>query len=164
MQRLGLSLVLMLTVSAALAQGVYRWTDKDGKVHYSDQPPPPTVTKNVEQKKLIGNVIDTDKLSFAAQEAVKRNPVTLYVSKDCGDFCKNGRDLLAKRGVPFSEKDAQNDPKAAEELKALAGALEVPLLVVGAQNNKGFDADAWQKLLDQGGYPRTNTATGAAAK
>ena len=30
-----------LVASGAVAQNMYKWIDSSGKVHYSDQPPPP---------------------------------------------------------------------------------------------------------------------------
>lgn len=42
MRRL-LTIVSMLALATVVQAGVTRWVDADGKVHYSDQPPPTTV-------------------------------------------------------------------------------------------------------------------------
>lgn len=39
MARLGLLLLSLLIATAGAQAAVYRWVDKDGKVHYSDKPP-----------------------------------------------------------------------------------------------------------------------------
>jgi hypothetical protein len=53
-KRLALAIAMIALVPAlAQAQSVYRWVDKSGKVHYSDQPPPEEV-KNVQQKRVGG--------------------------------------------------------------------------------------------------------------
>lgn len=38
--------------TASVQAQVYKWVDKDGKVQYSDQPPPPDATKSALQKVL----------------------------------------------------------------------------------------------------------------
>jgi hypothetical protein len=43
--------VAILLATATVAAQVYKWVDKDGKVQYSDTPPPATATKT-EAKKL----------------------------------------------------------------------------------------------------------------
>ena len=42
-----LALLLAVAASAALAQQMYRWTDKDGKVHYGPTPPQGVAAKAV---------------------------------------------------------------------------------------------------------------------
>jgi glutaredoxin len=142
-------------VLAAHAQTVYRWTDKDGKVHFSDTPPPEDA-KSASQKRVGGGgYVEDTQLPYATQIAVRRNPVTLYTGTDCGDPCMKGRELLAKRGIPFSEKDAQNNQADQEALKKLTGTLDVPVLVIGENKTKGYEESLWQSALDTAGYPRT---------
>lgn len=159
-----------LAVCAAQAQStVYRWVDKDGKVQFSDSPPP-SDAKGVSERRMGGGGADDSQLPYATQVATKRNPVTLYTGTDCGDLCTKGRDLLSRRGVPFLEKNAQTDPAAADALEKVAGARTVPVLVVGDSNIKGYDEDSWNATLDRAGYLRTRlpgqstTRTEAAPK
>ena len=147
-------LAAALVLAAHAQTSVYRWVDKDGKVHFSDTPPPEDA-KDASQKRLGGGGADDAPLPYATQVAARRNPVTLYTGTDCGDPCVKGRELLARRGIPFSEKDAQNNPADREALKKLVGALEVPALIVGEMKTKGFDEDSWNSALDSAGYPRT---------
>jgi glutaredoxin len=146
---------LLGAASCANAQtNVYRWVDKDGKVQFSDSPPPADA-KDATQKRFGGGDTDDTSLPYATQIAKRRNPVILYVSADCGDACVKGRDLLERRGVPYSERDVQASAADQEALKALVGALYVPTLVVGEAKTKGFEEDSWQSALDGAGYPRT---------
>jgi len=147
-------------LAAALAAGlgvqaqtnVYRWTDKDGKIHFSDTPPPEEA-KGVTQKRMGGGY-DQSQLPYATQVAMKRNPVTFFVSTQCGEPCAKGRALLANRGVPFSERDAQANPADAEALRKASGALVVPFLLAGDTKIKGFDEASWNAALDAAGYPQ----------
>ncbi|MGZ5078023.1 MAG: glutaredoxin family protein [Usitatibacter sp.] len=133
---------------------VYRWTDKDGKVYYSDTPPP-SDAKSSSQKRVGGGYVEQENLPYATQMAMKRNPVSLFTGADCGDPCSQGRELLSKRGIPFAERDAQGNPADAEALKKLVGGLEVSTLVIGESKIKGFESEQWQSALDGAGYPRT---------
>jgi glutaredoxin len=150
-----LAAALLVLPALALAQAsVYRWVDKDGKVHYSDTPPVEP-QKNLTQKRVGGGYGQSSQLPYATQIAMQKSPVTLYTGADCGDPCKSGRELLSKRGIPYSERDAQGNAEDAEALKKLVGSLEVPVLTVGANKVKGYEEGAWNAALDGAGYPRT---------
>ena len=146
-----LALPLLLAGTASAAE-MFRWVDADGKVHYTDAPPPPTA-KNVQQKKL-GDKAGSAQIPYVLQQAVKNFPVTLY-SNECGDACTKAKALLGKRGIPFTEKNPEKNAADAESLKKVAGGtLTVPLLLVGTSVLKGFEEDGWNSALDLAGYPK----------
>jgi len=95
-------LVALLFAAAASAQ-LYRWVDKDGKVHYTDTPPPAAAGKSAQVRSGGGNVADTSALPYATQQAVRNYPVTIYTHETCKELCAAGRKLLQSRGVPFRE-------------------------------------------------------------
>jgi hypothetical protein len=153
----------MFAVYSAQSASLYRWVDADGKVHYTDQPPPASSAKQVEEKKLGSRPADDGQLPYASRLAAKNFPVTLYNS-GCGEACTKAREHLAKRGIPFSEKDA-GTPEVQEELKKLIGGLEVPVLAVGKVTRlKGYEAGAWDTALDEAGYPKSAPAVKAKPK
>lgn len=158
MKRFHMALLCALAVLAAgLAQAqstVYRWVDKDGKVQFSDSPPPADA-KAATERRMGGGYVDESQLPYATQVAARRHPVTMYTSNECGELCSQGRALLSKRGVPFAEKNAQANPADQEALQKLTGGLGVPVLVVGEANVKGFDEASWNAALDRAGYART---------
>jgi glutaredoxin len=163
----GLSATLTVALIAACAfhaadaqTNLYRWVDKNGKVHFSDQPPPVNESKNVQQKRVQGNVIEIDKLPFATRDAMKKNPVTLYTSAQCTDLCAQSRTLLTNRGIPYTEKVVDKDPKIQAELTKVAGEMSVPALTIGGNTIKGLDTAQWNNGLDSAGYPRTNANVG----
>ena len=152
MKRWMLFPILLLACVAAQAD-FYRWVDAGGKVQYSDQPPPASI-KQFEKIKAAGGKPSDAPLPYVLQQAVKNFPVTLY-SSECGDACTRARELLAKRGVPYTEMDA-TDPAAQEELRKLTGgALEVPVLNIGSDSLRGFEEGRWNASLDAAGYPQT---------
>ena len=149
-----LALWLALATVAG-AQEIFRWVDKDGKVHYGDALPPPVEVKSSQTKKLGDSVIEQDAVPYSVSIAMKNNPVTLYANS-CGEACANAKALLAKRGIPFTEKNPQTDTDAATALKAAVGALQVPTIVIGANSLPGFEEDGWNAALNAAGYPRVN--------
>jgi glutaredoxin len=145
-------IALLALCAAAQAGQLYRWTDQEGRVHYTDQPPPKTA-KTAEAKKLGDRAPDAD-APFPLKLAVKNYPVTLY-SIDCGEVCTKAAALLNKRGVPYTERNAREDDAKEALGKLTGGKLEVPTLVVGKQVLRGFEEGAWHAALDAAGYPRT---------
>ncbi|HEX6827871.1 MAG TPA: glutaredoxin family protein [Burkholderiales bacterium] len=145
-------ITLALLALPAAAGTMYRWVDADGKVHYADTPPPATA-KDVKQQTAPGQAAESARLPYATQVAVKNFPVTLYAT-DCGEACTKGRDLLRKRGIPFTDKDPQQPAEQQELSKLLSGQLEVPVLKVGSSLNRGFSEEQWHNALDAAGYPR----------
>jgi glutaredoxin len=139
--------------AAAQGQPVYRYVDPDGRIVYSDQPPPANA-KSVEAKRLTPNLIETDRTSLTAQRAQDRFPVTLYTTA-CGELCDRAETLLNRRGVPFTTVNVA-DTNGAEKLKKLTGDMQAPVLQVGDKLMvKGFAEPQWQSLLDTAGYPKT---------
>ncbi|MEF8770734.1 MAG: glutaredoxin family protein [Candidatus Accumulibacter phosphatis] len=82
-------------------------------------------------------------------------PVTLYTTATCVEECKQARDMLNRRGIPFSEKMLKSNEESAELSKILGSEAAVPSLIVGQQTFKGLDYGAWNNLLDLAGYPKS---------
>ena len=153
---------IVVTFAAALAlcanagaqqKELYRYIDADGKVVYSDKPPPPNA-KSVQPKRIGENVIDTSEVPIAARQATERYPVTLYTF-ECGEPCQGAEALLNRRGIPFKAVNV-SDPPGAAKLMALTGSNLAPVLQVGEKMvSKGLNEQRWQAMLDEAGYPRT---------
>ena len=151
---------LYVATLAAQAQATYRWVDKDGKVHYSDQPPAPAQMKEVQKKKLGANVVETSGPSYEAQVATRKSPLTLYTSANCVQNCKIARDFLKRRGAAFAEKEIKTQEDADDFRKATGiEELSVPVLQAGNKSEKGYEENAWGALLDAAGYPRGQDTT-----
>jgi glutaredoxin len=149
---LALVLGVVSGIASAQVQQVYRYVDVDGKVVYSDKPPPPNA-KDAQAKRVTGNSIETSALSYATQQAQERYPVTLY-SFSCGVVCDSAQGTLNKRGVPHTVIDV-SAADGADKLKKLSGSLDAPALQVGDQYSVGFNEAKWQGMLTDAGYPKT---------
>ena len=149
---MALGLGLASSMAAAQIQQVYRYVDSEGKIVYTDKPPPPSA-KEAQSKRIGANSIETSQLSYATQQAQERYPVTLYTFA-CGVVCDTAQALLNKRGVPHSVVDVSLS-EGADRLKKLAGGLDAPALQVGEQYSVGFNDAKWQAMLGDAGYPAT---------
>ena len=156
MTTLARSLFLLAPLSALLAvlpvQAQYKVIGPDGRVTYTDTPPPQAngskVTKLGENPAAAAQVA----LPIELRQATQRFPVTLYTLKTC-DPCDAARSFLRQRGVPYTERlvISQEDANA---LQQLSGARDTPTLTIGAQVLRGLSTDTWGSYLDSAGYPR----------
>ncbi|MDR2016392.1 MAG: glutaredoxin family protein [Burkholderiales bacterium] len=151
LSRVALAAAVLALAFSASAQTLYRYVDADGRVVYTDKPPPPSA-KESQIKRANANFIETDKISASTRHAMGRFPVTLYAFS-CGTLCEDAEALLQKRGIPYTFVNTQ-DEEGIEKLKKLTGGLQVPVLQVGTEFVKGFSDTGWQQLLDQGGYAK----------
>lgn len=150
MTRIFFLLAIVLAAHAASGAQLYRWVDDKGRVEWRDTPPPPNA-KKVERRTVEGSVIETSTLPYSVQQAVRNFPVTLYTS-NCGESCDKARALLTRRGVPFTQKNPQDDIEGYKKLTN--GGTEVPMLYIGREQLKGYLESSWNSALDVAGYPR----------
>ena len=143
-----------LSLLSALALAQYKYVGPDGKVVYSDQPPPAN-TKGVQKTNISGNAgPSTATLPFALQAPARNFPVTLYTAGGC-EFCTTARAHLNKRGIPFTEKTITTTEDNAA-FKAATSANSLPVMLLGNGKQVGFDGDIWDAALNAAGYPTTN--------
>jgi hypothetical protein len=122
-------MVLALAACAASVQAqVYKWVDKDGKVQYSDQPPPPDAAKSALQK-----VISTSSSAPAAQsdKAAEKAP-------------DKGKEF-EKRRSESAEKQ-----KKADEASKLAGRKQESCANARA-HLKNLEVDGRLSMIDANG-------------
>ena len=164
MKKLALAAAAVLLATSAGAQ-MYRWVDKDGKVYYTDTPPP-AAAKGVQKRSAAPAATDTGPTApYAVQQAAKNAPVVVYTSSNCGQACTEGKALLVARGVPYRETPVGGDSgMSPDEFKKATGAGGVPALTVGRATTSGFEAETWHNALDAAGYPRNAPPLSAAAQ
>ena len=149
--RLAATAAALLVLAAGAAHAQFKVVGPDGKVTYTDRAPPAVEGR-------VAPVVKGDSgsgeaaLPFALRQVVTKFPVTLYTASQC-DACEQGRALLTRRGIPFSERTATT-PEDRDAWQRLVGGQEAPVLKVGAQVMRGFTSTTWDETLDLAGYPR----------
>jgi glutaredoxin len=147
-----LTLLALPTLAQSVAAGtLYRWTDADGKVHFTDQPPP-AGARNTSQKSYKGGATEKG-ASPEMQQAALKAPVTLYTTATCGVHCERAKAHLARRGIAYASKDPSASVDANEELRKGSSQARVPTLTIGSEKLEGYSESAWDAALDKAGYP-----------
>lgn len=137
------------------AQQVYRIVGPDGKVTFSDQPPPPASNAKVSAANgsSAGGAASAG-LPFELRQVATKYPVTLYTGNNCAP-CGAGRSLLISRGVPFTEKTVATNEDT-QALQRMSGDSSLPFMTIGSQQLKGFSDAEWTQFLDAAGYPASS--------
>ena len=149
---LPLSLLITLLFSANAHAQLYKWVAPDGKITYSDTPPPSSI-KKVEEKALATGP-STAGFPFELAQAVKGSPVTLYTTAKC-EACTDARNLLNTRGIPYTEKTVNSNDDIAR-LKQAGGDRQLPFATIGVQKQSGFNSELWDTALSSAGYPASS--------
>lgn len=147
---------LALVAGVAGAQ-VYRIIGPDGRVTYSDQPPPADAKGQARPGPAVAGGqggSGTASLPYELRQVTARYPVTFYSGPECAP-CGSARVFLNARGIPFTEKtvSTQDDVSA---LQRLSGNVNLPFLTIGGQQLSGYSEAEWTQFLDAAGYPRSS--------
>ncbi len=151
MKALTHTLVCLLIISAAsvasAAQKMYKWVDEQGNVTYQDRPPP-TGVQVLEEYQEPNAATEEEKATVA---------VTLYSVPIC-DACDLVRSILQKNGIPFTEKNAEQNAEVQKEIKDRAGQLGVPTLFIGERTLIGYNSVALRDELTAAGFKLEDNA------
>jgi glutaredoxin len=143
-------LTVLFAATPALAQ--YKVVGPDGRVTYTDTPPPAASGSKVTRLSDRVSVIPQVALPLELRTAASRFPVTLYTMKAC-DPCDAARQFLRQRGVPYTEKTVLTATDG-DALQRLTGGRDAPTLTIGGQVLRGLNTETWTSYLDTAGYPR----------
>lgn len=72
--------------------------------------------------------------------------IVMYTTTHC-PFCKMAKDYFNRNNVKFTEKNVENDQKAAEEMIEKSGQMGVPVIDIDGKIIVGFDKNAIEKAL-----------------
>ena len=138
---------LALLAAAAAAQGIYRWTDANGKVHYTSEPPPGARASPVRARvnSYGAPAQSRDATPKPQPQAARAGPVVMYATSWC-PYCAKARAYFARQGIAYTEYDVEKSATANAEFKRLGG-RGVPLILVGRERMNGFSEDGFGALL-----------------
>ena len=154
------ALLVLVVVAGSLAspllqaQQVYRIIGPDGKVTFSDRPPPSSVSNAKVSEANASAAVGAPSagLPYELRQVALKYPVVLYTADNCAP-CSAGRSMLTSRGIPFSEKTVTTAEDSAA-LQRLSGEASLPFLTIGSQQLKGFSGAEWTQFLNAAGYPK----------
>ena len=141
-------ILLSLILAWPAFAGVYKWTDAQGRIQYSDSPPPAAKSTQLKLQSFTGAV-------QVSQAIGADSGVTIYTTEWCG-VCKRAKAFFKQNGVQFREWDVEKTDYGAAKFKQLGGS-GVPLITVGSEKMMGFDASSfmelWKKTQSKPGIP-----------
>lgn len=146
-------LLILLLISPLLVAGeIYKWTDKNGKTHYSDKPPENQQVTEIDQALLERTA---NSVSFVTVEILpidfpvnrQANQVVMYSTQRC-KYCARARRYFSEKNIDYIEKDIQLSKKAREEYDK-AGGRGVPLIFIGKYKVTGFNKAKFAKIYEQ---------------
>jgi len=143
-----IALCALLACLPAEAQQVYRWVDGNGRVQYSDKPPPGVKAAAVQSR--INSYSGAPTVSGSASAGATRPEIKMYVTEWCG-YCKQARAYFSRQGIRHTELDVEKSAAARAEYQQLQG-RGVPVILVGTQRMNGYSEDRLAQMLKSAGY------------
>ena len=106
------SLVLLLAFNSAVAE-IFKWTDAEGRVHFTDKPPQSATTETVKLRINSFSSPSVEPFSFDETLISKRKVaqnVVMYSTTWCG-YCKQARNYFQQNNIAFAEYDVEKSDK-----------------------------------------------------
>ncbi|NNJ65293.1 MAG: glutaredoxin family protein [Xanthomonadales bacterium] len=136
-------------MASPLAAEVYKWTDENGIVHYSDQKPDDQEYTELEfsvstyESVSYGTVSTPEKATRPAKSARKKR-VVMFSASWCG-VCKKARKYFRKKKIRFTEYDIEKSTRGKRLYRDL-DATGVPVILVGKQRMNGFTESGFERI------------------
>jgi glutaredoxin len=143
-----IALCALLASIPVSAQQIHRWVDADGRVQYSDQPPPGVASKPVATR--INSYGGAAEVSGTAAPAASRPEIKMFATDWC-PHCRRAQAFFARQGISYTHIDVEKSESGRAEYRGLGG-RGVPLIMVGTQRMNGFSEEGLAQMLKAAGY------------
>jgi len=138
----------LLLVSIIANAGIYKWTDEQGRQHFSDKPPRAADAEEVRLRPINTfqgvSIEGGDEMAGVGAAGQRSKRVVMYSASWCG-VCRQAKRFFEEQGIPYKERDIEKNRMARTEFDRLNG-RGVPLILVGGQRMNGFSAQSFLKL------------------
>jgi glutaredoxin-like YruB-family protein len=147
-------LLLIIGYNVSMAD-IYKWVDQDGTVYFQDTPPhgisKSTKVQKIKQRPNESNDYEPQEIrppqnSGYKQTANAHPKVEIYITSWCS-YCKQAKEYLSSRGIPFTEYDIEKDKDAMRRKHDLSPKGGVPVAVINGKVIRGFASDAYDDAL-----------------
>jgi glutaredoxin len=154
---------ILLAGVSVKAQQAYKSVLPDGRIVYSDRPPPDArLDKTIKLERPPSTALPASSLSYverlrkamaaapiASDKATGNAGVVLYAAAWCG-YCRQARAYLAAKGVAYREFDIDT-PQGLAAYAQAGGGRGVPLLTAGEGRVQGYSVAAYDGLFGNPG-------------
>jgi glutaredoxin len=134
--------IICLCFSSSVIGKEYVWTDKNGKTHFTNSPPPPGQAMQYQKP----NQRPYNYQKSSSQKKVESPKVELYVTSWC-PYCKKAIEYFESRDIPYKAYDIEKDENAAKRKKKLDKREGVPFAVINGQSIYGYAPDLYAEAL-----------------
>lgn len=138
-------LTLTLLAPPVLADGISKWKDANGRVHFGDSPP---ADVSAEPLTVKPNVYEHPALEPRAGPAPPASTVIMYSTVRCG-YCRKARAYFKANGIAYTDYDVETSNKGRQDYQRM-GARGVPVILVGDKRLNGFSESAFASLYEGG--------------
>jgi glutaredoxin len=137
---------------SAISADIYKWTDKNGKIHYSDSPINQENAEKVDEQALAKNIssytnvtVQIVPIDFGMNQNARRDAsrLVMYTTTRCG-YCAKARRYFAKNSISYSEKNIELEEAYRKEFDQLGG-KGVPVILVGNKKMTGFSQQKFEQ-------------------
>lgn len=150
-----LFIYVLLSFSTLTHAEVYKWVDKSGRTHFSDQAPLNIESENIDlgeivtytSAKVVDNETDvtgTPNEDKAKAKKYRRKKVVMYSAAWCG-VCTKAKRYFKKNRIPFKEYDIDKSKKGRSDFKKLK-ARGIPVILVGKKRLNGFNIKKFESI------------------
>lgn len=148
-------LVFCLLLIGLSAHGeIYKWTDEQGQVHFSDKAPETVVAESIGDELRINSYQGTEVTTsqFLGQRdadrrekaRLNRPSVVMYSAVWCG-VCKRARQYFRANKIGFREYDVETSEKGRKDFLRMKG-RGVPIIFIGKKRMNGFSSARFKKI------------------
>ncbi len=156
------SLALFLALGWGASPGaaaIYKWVDAEGSVHYTDyRPDPSLVQKGTRVEDFIRDQAPPrpqapaggqgTPLTLPPAPAPSGTPGAVIFTVPNDRQCRQVRQWMTEKGIPFHEYDVKNQKGARARMTALGNRTEeVPFVVLNGWSITGFTPLEFEKAL-----------------
>jgi glutaredoxin len=134
-------LALFSLLNPLFAVNIFECEDATGNITFQDRCPPGTTPVNERNYAT----------SVPGGGTTTLSPLTLYLVPTC-DTCNQLKEFLEIRNIRYTEKDVSEDINLQNELKDVAGELQVPALIVETTVLSGYNRSALIQALTESGH------------
>jgi len=146
-------LILSIVTNISIA-GIYKWTDENGVIHYSENKPVEIKVEEFQLRSYSSVTIEANTNSIESKPSGKtkktslKRPkkVVMYSAEWCG-VCKQAKKYFRKNRIRFTSYDVEKNESAKRRFKKM-GAKGVPVILVGKQRMNGFSAAGFNQIYN----------------
>lgn len=147
-----LLLILFFFTSGVSMAEIYKWTDVNGKVHFSDKPPPNENAETIDEQRLSSRassytLAEIKILSIDSSANQNNQKLIMYTTSSCG-YCAKARSYFAKQRIPYKEKNIETSEKYHSEFKKIGG-KGVPVILWEKNKMNGFSIKKFEKFYNK---------------